>query len=175
MARVRVKSGPFVNGRSIYFDSVNRGKRSIAVDLKIGARPPDIASPRGRRGCSGGEFQARRVGRLGCSDETLKQINPRLIIAHVTGFGQDGPFSKRAAYDVVVQAMSGMISINGEVGSAGTRVGFSIGDVAAAMFATIGILDRLYERDAKGAKQETSISRCSPASSHASRTPLRVI
>ena len=146
------ESGPFVNGRSIYFDSVNRGKRSIAIDLKTALGQETL-----HRLVAGADvlvenFRPGVLGRLGCSDEILKQINPRLIIAHVTGFGQDGPFSKRAAYDVVVQGMSGMISINGDVGTAGTRVGFSIGDVAAAMFATIGILDRLYERDARNKK-----------------------
>lgn len=143
------ETGPMVQGRSMYFDSLNRGKRSIAIDLK---------NPLGRETCRRilkdadvlvENFRPGVLERLGLSESELKILNPDLIITHITGFGQTGPLSGRAAYDVIVQAMSGMVSVNGEMGSAGVRVGVSIGDIAAALFATIGIIDRLYERDAK--------------------------
>ncbi len=143
------ETGPMVQGRSMYFDSLNRGKRSIAIDLK---------NPLGRETCREilkdadvlvENFRPGVLERLGLSESQLKAINPQLIVAHITGFGQAGSLSGRAAYDVIVQAMSGMVSVNGDMGSAGIRVGVSIGDIAAALFATIGIIDRLYERDAR--------------------------
>ncbi|MEM6988635.1 MAG: CaiB/BaiF CoA-transferase family protein, partial [Pseudomonadota bacterium] len=88
--------------------------------------------------------------RLGFSDDALKAINPKLIVASISGFGQTGSLSPRPAYDIVVQAMSGMMSINGPLGGPATRIGFSVGDISAALFTTIGILQRLYERDALG-------------------------
>jgi crotonobetainyl-CoA:carnitine CoA-transferase CaiB-like acyl-CoA transferase len=95
--------------------------------------------------------------RLGCGDADLKRINPRLISASISGFGQNGSLSPRPAYDIVVQAMSGMMSINGELGGDPTRVGFSVGDISAALFTTIGILQRLYERDVQGAQQTSHL------------------
>ena len=141
---------PFAGDRSIYFDSLNRGKKSLAIDLKNEEgrevlhrllRDADVLVENFRPGVR---------DRLGCSDETLKAVNPRLIVCSITGFGQSGRHSRNPSYDIIVQAMSGMMSINGPLGSSGMRVGFSIGDIAASLFATVGILARLYERDAGG-------------------------
>ncbi len=141
---------PFAGDRSIYFDSLNRGKKSLAIDLKSEEgreilhqllRDADVLVENFRPGVR---------DRLGCSDDTLKRVNPRLIVCSITGFGQTGRHSRNPSYDIIVQAMSGMMSINGPLGSSGMRVGFSIGDIAASLFATIGILARLYERDAGG-------------------------
>jgi CoA:oxalate CoA-transferase len=141
---------PFEDGFSLYFASLNRNKRSVVLDLK---------SEKGRRalhrllGTADVLVENMRPGvrdRLGCSDEDLKQINPNLICASISGFGQKGSLSQRPAYDIVVQAMSGMMSVNGPLGGPPTRVGYSVGDISAALFTTIGILQRLYERDADG-------------------------
>ena len=142
---------PFEDGISLYFASLNRNKRSIVLDLK---------SDEGKRALhkllatADVVVENMRPGvraRLGCSDEDLERINPKLIRASISGFGQTGSLSQRPAYDIVVQAMSGMMSVNGPLGGPATRVGFSVGDISAALFATIGILDRLYKRDAQGA------------------------
>ena len=141
---------PFEDGISLYFASLNRNKRSLKVDLK---------SEQGREALhrllktADVFIENMRPGvrdRLGCSDAELKAINPNLICASISGFGQSGSLSSRPAYDIVVQAMSGMMSINGPLGGPATRVGFSVGDISAALFATIGILERLYQRDVKG-------------------------
>ena len=141
---------PFEDGISLYFASLNRNKRSIVLDLK---------SEGGRRALhrlletADVLVENMRPGvrdRLGCSDEDLKKINPNLICASISGFGQKGSLSQRPAYDIVVQAMSGMMSVNGPLGGPPTRVGYSVGDISAALFTTIGILQRLYERDANG-------------------------
>lgn len=142
---------PFENEVSLYFASLNRNKRSIVLDLKSdegkGAlhkllTTADVLVENMRPGVR---------ARLGCSDADLERINPRLIRASISGFGQTGSLSQRPAYDIVVQAMSGMMSINGPLGGPATRVGFSVGDISAALFTTIGVLERLYRRDAQEA------------------------
>ena len=141
---------PFAGARSIYFDSLNRGKRSVALDLKSAEGRTILAELLRDADVLVENFRPGVRDRLGCSDEDLEKINSRLIVCSISGFGQKGEFSKYPAYDIVAQAMSGMISINGSSGSQGVRVGFSIGDIAAGLFAAIGILGRLYERDARG-------------------------
>ena len=95
--------------------------------------------------------------RLGCSDAELEAVNPRLIRVSISGFGQETSLAKRPAYDIIVQALSGMMSINGPEGGPFCRVGFSIGDIAAGLFATIAVLDRLYERDCRGVERPAPI------------------
>ncbi|MFT5113652.1 MAG: CoA:oxalate CoA-transferase [Parasphingorhabdus sp.] len=148
-------TAPFEDDISLYFASINRNKRSVTLDLKTAAGQEVLH----RLLASADVFvENMRPGvrdRLGCGDVDLKRINPRLVSASISGFGQTGSLSDRPAYDIIVQAMSGMMSINGELGGDPTRVGFSVGDIAAALFTTIGILQRLYERDAQGV-EETS-------------------
>ncbi len=135
---------------SLYFASLNRDKRSIVLDLK--STPGRDALQR-LLATADVFVENMRPGvrdRLGCSDAELEAINPRLVRASISGFGQSGSLSPLPAYDIVVQAMSGMMSINGPLGGPPTRVGFSIGDISAALFATVGILERLYRRDARG-------------------------
>lgn len=145
---------PFENDVSLYFASLNRNKRSVILDLK---------SEEGRRALhrllqtADVFIENMRPGvrnRLGCGDDELRRLNPRLIRASISGYGQSGSLSDRPAYDIVVQAMSGMMSVNGPLGGPATRVGVSIGDLAAALFTAVGILERLYQRDAEG-KPET--------------------
>ena len=148
---------PFKDDVSLYFASLNRNKRSVKLDLKTEHGKAALH----RLLASADVFiENMRPGvrdRLGCSDADLKAINPRLISASISGFGQTGSLSSRPAYDIVVQAMSGMMSINGELGGDPTRVGFSVGDISAALFTTIGILQRLYERDAMDHQETTHL------------------
>ncbi len=141
---------PFDAGTSLYFASLNRNKRSIVLDLKTDGGRDALH----RLLASADVFvENMRPGvrdRLGCGDADLDAINPRLVRASISGFGQRGSLAGLPAYDIVVQAMSGMMSINGPLGGPPTRVGFSIGDLSAALFATIGIVERLYRRDARG-------------------------
>ncbi|MDQ2067743.1 CaiB/BaiF CoA-transferase family protein [Xinfangfangia sp. CPCC 101601] len=144
------ETSPFVNGKSIYFESVNRCKKSLAVDLKTEAGKQILTELLKTADVLVENFRPGVRARLGFSDEALAAINPRLITASISGFGQTGSHAEYPAYDIIAQAMSGVISVNGEENTKGVRVGFSIGDIAAGMFATIGILHRLYERDAAG-------------------------
>ncbi|MDA9008798.1 CoA transferase [Alphaproteobacteria bacterium] len=148
---------PFEDDVSLYFASLNRNKRSVTLDLKTEAGQVALHKLLETADVFVENMRPGVRNRLGCGDAELKRINPRLISASISGFGQTGSLAHRPAYDIVVQAMSGMMSINGELGGDPTRVGFSVGDIAAALFTTVGILQRLYERDAQGAKDTSHL------------------
>jgi len=145
--------GPFLDGVSAYFVSINRGKRGLTLNLKVEAgcrlfldlvRQADILVENYRPGV---------MGRLGLDYERLKVVQPRLVYAACSGFGQTGPYAHRGAYDMIVQGMGGIMSITGEPGGRPVRVGTSIGDIAAALFTTIGILAALAHARATGQGQ----------------------
>jgi CoA:oxalate CoA-transferase len=159
-------NGPFLHpdGRdsgeefSSYFMSINRGKRSIAIDL---------AKPEGRETLLRlvevsdvlvENFRPGAMTKLGLGYEALKARNPRLIAASISGFGQTGPYASRAALDVIVQGMGGMLSITGEPGRGPVRPGASIGDITAALFTTVAIQSALLERERSGQGQYIDIS-----------------
>jgi CoA:oxalate CoA-transferase len=98
------------------------------------------------------------MARLGLGYETLSERNPRVIMASVSGFGQTGPYSDRPALDIVVQAMGGMMSITGEPGGGPVRPGASYGDLTAGLFAAVGVLTALHERERSGKGQAIDIS-----------------
>jgi len=150
--------GPFANGVSGYFASVNRGKRSITLNLKSSegkaiflrlAEKADVLIENYRPGV---------MERLGLDYESLRPTNPRLIYAAVSGFGQSGPYSHRPAYDAVIQGMSGLMSITGDEDGLPARVGVSIGDLSAAAFAVIGVLAALHQRDRTGTGQMVDVA-----------------
>ena len=141
---------PFHEGESLYFLSVNRGKKSLTLDLK---------DPRGkeafRRLAATADIlvennRAGAMDRLGLGYVDLGAINPGLIYASISGFGQDGPYRNRPSFDVIAQALSGMMSITGEEGGAPCRVGASIGDIGASLFGAVGILAALERRRRTG-------------------------
>ena len=157
------RNGPFFAGRdgrerSTYFTSVNRGKRSIVIDLK---------NPDGKetflRLVDGADvvtenFRPGTMANLGVDYATLSARNPWLIMASVSGFGQTGPYARRAALDVIVQAMGGILSITGEEGGGPVRPGVSMGDITAALFTTIGVLSAIVERDRSGLGQHIDMA-----------------
>jgi CoA:oxalate CoA-transferase len=148
---------PLRQGHSLYFDSLNRGKRSLALDLRSADGKAALHKLLARADVLVENFRPGVRDRLGCSDAELEAVNPRLIRVSISGFGQDTSLAKRPAYDIIVQALSGMMSINGPEGGPFCRVGFSIGDIAAGLFATIAVLDRLYERDCRGVERPAPI------------------
>ena len=142
--------GPFVAGRSAYFMSLNRGKESIALDLK---RDPDRAifeKLLPRADVLTENFRPGVLDRLGFGWEALHRRHPRLVLASTSGFGQTGPLAKRPAYDIVVQAMGGIMSLTGHPGGPPTRVGSSVGDITAGLFTAIGIQAALVARERTG-------------------------
>lgn len=155
--------GPFIdNGdgtqTSAYFFSVNRNKESIALDLK---RPADRAVL--DRLIESADvlvenFTPGTMDRLGYGWAVLHQRHPALVLASISGFGQTGPYRELPAYDMVVQAMGGVLSLTGEEGGPPTRVGVSIGDLAAGMFATIGVQAAVIERSRTGQGKHVDVA-----------------
>ena len=138
--------GPWVDGESAYFMSLNRGKESLALDL----RAPDDRALFERLLAAADvlveNFRPGAMARLGYGWDSLRESHPRLIYAACSGFGQTGPLARRPAYDMVVQGMGGIMSLTGHEDSPPTRVGTAIGDIAAGLFTAVGVNAALHER-----------------------------
>ena len=150
--------GPFMGQESAYFMSINRNKESVALNLKSPEGLEAALKLAARADIVLENYRPGTMKRLGLGYEALREINPRLIYASVSGFGQDGPWKDKPAYDIIVQGLSGMMSITGHPGGPPTRVGISLGDIAAGLFATIGIVGALYERDRSGQGQMIDVA-----------------
>ncbi len=149
---------PFIKGISSYFLSINRGKRSITLDLKKGDAKGIIFELAKKVDILLENFRPGVMDRLGLGYETISKHNPRIIYASISGFGQKGPYTRRPAYDMVAQGMGGVVSITGEPGRSPVRVGYSIGDMGASLFAVTAILAALHERGKSGKGQWIDIS-----------------
>ena len=151
--------GPFTKeGPSGLFEQVNRGKRSIMLDF---AKHEDlqIALSLGKEADILVEnFRPGVTAKLGIGFEALHVINPKLIYASISGFGQTGDMAKRPAYDIIVQAMSGIMAVTGSPDGPPTLIGESIGDVTAGLFAYNAIMTALYQRHSTGIGQHLDIS-----------------
>ncbi len=150
--------GPYVNGESAYFMSINRNKRSITMNLKNPEAVKTFKEMVKKADVVVENYRPGTMEKFGLGYDVLKELNPRLIYASASGFGQTGPYSKRAAYDAVVQAMGGIMSITGQEGGAPTRVGTSVGDITAGLFCAIGILGALCSRDKTGVGQMVDVA-----------------
>jgi CoA:oxalate CoA-transferase len=150
--------GPFIEGHSAYFESINRGKESIALDLEGAADRAVFERLLGAADVLLENFRPGVLDRLGYGWETLSERWPRVILASISGFGQTGPYSDRPAYDMVAQAMGGIMSITGPAGGEPVRVGSSIGDLAAALFCAIGVVSALYERRSSGMTRRVDVA-----------------
>ena len=142
--------GPFRDGESALFQSVNRGKRSIMLDLRA---PGDLALARAlalRADVVVENFRPGVMAKLGLDAATLQAANPQLVYASVSGFGQSGPNARRPAYDIIVQAMSGLMHLTGEPMATPTMVGEALADVAGGLFAAWGIMVALFDRGRTG-------------------------
>jgi CoA:oxalate CoA-transferase len=149
---------PFFQGQSAYFASLNRGKESIELDLKHdGDRAVFLQLVR-RADVLVENFRPGTLERLGFGYEQLREVNPRLIYAAVSGFGQTGPWSRKPAYDLIVQALSGMMSVTGQPGNPPTKAGTSIGDLTGGLFLLAGIAAALYHREKTGTGRQVDVS-----------------
>ncbi len=143
---------PFYDGESAYFLSINRNKQSLALNLKD-PRGCDLLLRLIRRADVLVEnFRPGTMDRLGLAYAAVHETAPRLVYCSISGFGQTGPYRERAAYDLIVQGMGGIMGITGEPDGAPMRVGVAIADICAGMFAAYGILAalRVRERTGKG-------------------------
>jgi CoA:oxalate CoA-transferase len=150
--------GPFKNGKSAYFASVNRGKESIALDLK---------SPEGRdiferlldkADALVENFRPGTMEKLGYGWDTLHPRYPRLVYAAASGFGHTGPYSHYPAYDMVVQGLGGIMSITGHPGMPLTRVGTSVGDLAGGLYTAIALNAALLHRERTGEATKVDVA-----------------
>jgi CoA:oxalate CoA-transferase len=157
--------GPFVNEESAYFMCFNRGKESISLDIK---------SPRDRelleRLLDSSDvlvenFRPGVMERLGYGPERLAKTHPHIVYTSISGFGHSGPFSELPGYDMVVQAMGGVMSLTGWPDGEPARVGTSFGDLGAALFGVVGILAALHSRnrDAQGSRVDIGMLDCQAA------------
>ena len=143
--------GPFLpSGLSAYFASINRGKKSITLDLKIEEDRQAFLRLVERADAVVENFRAGTMQSFDLSPERLREVNPRLVFASLSGFGQEGLETDRPAYDIVIQALSGLMSITGDGPGHFVRVGTSISDILTGMFGAIAIVSALYQRDRSG-------------------------
>jgi CoA:oxalate CoA-transferase len=149
---------PFAADQSIYFMSVNRNKRSVTLDLKQAAGRAALLRMAGRAHVFVENNRPGVMRRLGLDYQALARINPGIVYASISGFGQSGPYSQRPAFDAVIQAMSGMMSVTGEEDGPPARVGVSIGDIGASLFGCIGILAALADRAVTGRGAQVDVA-----------------
>ena len=150
--------GPFIEGKSAYFMSINRGKESISLNLKEDGDRAVFEDLLAGADVVVENFRAGTMERLGYGWEALHARFPRLIYAACSGFGHTGPYAGRPAYDVVVQAMGGIMSLTGQPGGPPARVGSSVGDIVAGLFTAIGINGALYRRTTTGEGMKLDVS-----------------
>lgn len=150
--------GPFDRGIGVYYLSINRNKRSLAVDFRSGdgrallgrlAREVDVIVE---------NFKPGTTESMGLDYETLRRDNPRLIYASISGFGADGPYGEWPGYDQIAQGMSGMMSITGFPDGEPTRLGVPIGDLVGGMWAATGVTAAVAQRHVTGEGQKVDTS-----------------
>ena len=142
------------NGHSIWWSVHGRNKQAVTANLKSEEGRQLVLDLAERSDVVIENFRPGQLGRLGLSDELLRQTNQRLVIAHISGFGQDGPDKDRSGFGAIGEAMGGLRYLtnhtNGTTDLPPVRVGVSIGDSMAGMYAAIGILAALWQRDRDG-------------------------
>ena len=136
----------FIDGDSLYYLSTNRNKRSICLNLKSEEGREAFLRMVARADVVVENFRPGVMDRLGLGDEVLRSVNPQIILCSISGHGSDGPLAQLPAYDMIVQAVSGGMSMTGEPGGKPVRTGIPTGDLDAGLYAVIGILAQLYQR-----------------------------
>ncbi|HZZ09525.1 MAG TPA: CoA transferase [Paraburkholderia sp.] len=150
--------GPFAQGESGLFSAMNRNKRSIVIDMKT-----DAGRELARTLCAGADvvvenFRPGVADKLGIGYAQLSESHPALVYASVSGFGQTGPESHRPAYDIILQAMCGLMDATGSPDGAPTLVGESVSDVVSGLFASWGVLAALLSREKTGKGTHVDVS-----------------
>ena len=147
-----------VNGESYYFMSLNRGKKGITLNLKS---PEGIEILKGLAEKSDvivENFRAGVMQKLGLSYDEICEVKPDIVYLSISGFGQNSPLGHLPAFDLVAQAMGGIMSINGHPGTPPTRVGVSLGDTATALYAAFAVVAALYHRRIHGVGQYIDVA-----------------
>ncbi|OAA17356.1 Formyl-coenzyme A transferase [Corynebacterium afermentans subsp. afermentans] len=150
--------GPFVDGTSAYYRLFNRSKMGITLDFKNDDDKEVLRDLVRRADVVVENFRPGVLEKLGLGPEGLLEVNPRLVVTSISGFGQTGSLSKEPAYDLVAQAMSGLMSITGWPNGKPTRVGISLGDLIPGLYAAIGTVSALYHRESTGRGQHLDLA-----------------
>ncbi len=150
--------GPYINEESLYYSNLNRNKHGVTLNLKSEkgkelflrlVKKADIVIENFRPGV---------MERLGLGYDELKKVNPQIIYGEISGFGSYGPYRDRPGYDIIAQAMGGLMSVTGQAGNPPTRVGSAIGDILGGLNLSIGVLAAINERNITGEGQKVDIS-----------------
>lgn len=149
---------PFIEGESAYFLSVNRNKKSVTVNLKSEEEKKLIWDIIKNADVVLENFRPGTLDKLGFDYKTISEVNPKIVYATISGYGQTGPEWLRPGYDLVAQGMSGIMDITGYPEGPPTKVGTSIGDLVAGLYCTIGILLALQAREKTGKGQRVDVS-----------------
>jgi len=149
---------PFVGGESSPFMLWNRNKRSVVLDLKMSEGVELLEKLAANADVLIENFRPGTMARLGVGYAQLSARNPRLIYCSISGFGQSGPYRERGGFDLMIQAMSGLMSVNGEPDGPPMRLPIAISDVAGGLFGAVGILSALAAREKSGRGQEVDVS-----------------
>ena len=153
------KLGPyFLNGESAYFLGFNRNKRSVTLNLRSEEGRAAFHRLAANADVVLDNFRPGVLRRLGADHETLLGVNPRIISASLSGFGQDGPYAARPAFDGVVQALGGAMSVTGRPGDDPVYMGFPMGDVGGGWGLAFGVLAALFERERTGKGKRVDVS-----------------
>jgi formyl-CoA transferase len=142
--------GPFKNGESAYYMNLNRNKKGMTLNLKAPKGKQIFKDLVKKADVVLENYRPGTMAKLGLGYDVLKEINPGIIYAAVSGFGQYGPYTKRPGYDIISQAMSGLMSTTGWPGGDPTRSGTAMGDVLGGLSVTIGVLAAIYNRSHTG-------------------------
>ena len=154
----RTYGPPFVNGESAYFLSINRNKKSCAINLKTPEGIALIQELALKSDVLIENFRPGTLKKFGLSYEELKKQNPGLIYCAITGFGQTGPDSHRPGYDLIIQGESGVMDITGDPDGPPTKVGTSIADLLTGQYASQGVLAALVERSRTGEGRRVEVA-----------------
>lgn len=153
---IRSQGGATPDGYSLYFATFNRNKRSITLDLRSEAGKEVLRRLIASADVLVDNYRPGVLDRMGFGREALRSIKPDLVVAHVTGFGMDGPYAKRPAFDFIAQAMSGFMSVTGTGDGPPMRAGPPISDLVAGAYAAMGVLAALVRRQRTGEGEELS-------------------
>ncbi|HEX7811522.1 MAG TPA: CoA transferase [Burkholderiales bacterium] len=149
---------PFIEGESLYTMVFNRNKRSLTLDLRSDQGKKVLRDLLRKADVLVENFVPGTLEKMGLDGDTLRALNPRLIVTRISGFGQSGPLSRKPCFDVIAQSMSGLMDITGEPGGRPTMAGTYVVDYSTGLYATIGTLGALQARHRTGAGQIVDVA-----------------
>ena len=154
----RAYGPPFLDGESVYFLSINRGKKSLTLNLKTAAAREVLTKLIQQSDVLLENFRRGYLASIGFGYEEVVKLNPKIIYASVTGYGHTGPWADRPGYDLAIQGQSGIMSLTGDPNGEPYKTGTSLADITAGIYATLGILLALQARQRTGKGQKVAVS-----------------